>query len=112
MHYPIIVISKDLKSINTDIPYIILNTCYIIDNNSLLYNDLTYYFDYLIFDDPSSIVNLHIEKDKDFVITNYHLQTTIENFFAVGNCVKTSRSLSKMIDDIICYIKNPESEIF
>lgn len=104
MDYQVIIISQKYYELPEQITSLILDNCVIVDDNSLLYDDQTYYFDYLIIDDDSLVTNLKLEKDDNFVITNYYQETSANNIFAIGNIVKTNRSLKEQLNIIVNYI--------
>ena len=57
----------------------------IIDNFQTINNT---YFDYLITDDFDTLTKLNVMFDKDKVLTNFDLQTSLENVFAFADWKK------------------------
>lgn len=112
----IILISKEQQTaklleqeiIDLDLTFLkISENCKIVDANSLVINDKFVFFDYLIIQDNQLIDNLNLESEGNKVITNYFLQTNIENFFALTPCNNCEKSLAEQIATIIEYIKEP-----
>ena len=64
MDYQVIIISQNYYNIPAQLSNITLDHCKLLDSNSLIYDDNTYYFDYLIIEDLSSIKDIKIEKRK------------------------------------------------
>ena len=108
MDYQIIIISQNYYNLPDDIKNITLDECNLIDSNSLVYDDQTYYFDYLIFDDVSLINNIKVEQESDYIITNYYQETSLTNIFAIGTQVHTNRTIDEQLEIIINYIINGE----
>ena len=93
MDYQVIIISQNYYQLSDQLSYITLDKCTIEDENSLIYEDQKYYFNYLITDDDTLISNLKLEKENNYIITNYYQETSNINVFAIGKIVKTKRSI-------------------
>lgn len=109
MYYQVIVISNNFyPEVETFSSTTTLDHCDFVDSNSLFYQDEKYFFDYLIIDNLSLIKNINLEQEYSYVLTNYYQETSINNIFALGNIVKTDRSIKEQLEIIINYIKNGE----
>lgn len=108
MDYQVIIISQKYYELTDQLSSLILDKCFIVDDNSLIYDNQTYYFNYLIIDDDTLVSNLKLEKDDNFIITNYYQETSANNIFAIGDIVKTNRSLKEQLEIIVNYIIDGE----
>lgn len=73
----------------------------IIDNYQTKNNT---YFDYLITDDFDTLTKLNVMFDKDKVLTNFDLQTSLENVFAFGNLITSNLSIEEQLNQIYQFI--------
>ena len=85
-------------------PLVIQKNWEILDENSLKYQNEIIYFDYLITDQLEVGKILKLEKQDKKLITNYFLQTNLENIYALGeatNCLAPlSEQLLRIYEDI------------
>ena len=85
----------------------VINKGNLIDSNSLEYNNETFYFDYLIFDEMNLVNNLNIRLEHKKALTNYYLQTSLENIFAIGDANNSTRDINEELETVIeCIIEN------
>ncbi|MDY0208906.1 MAG: hypothetical protein RBR48_01830, partial [Bacilli bacterium] len=85
MHKTIIFILKQTIDISPFVTFshlIIQNDWEIIDENSLKHQNKIIYFDYIITDEIRISEYLNLEKEDEKLITNYFLQTSMENIYA------------------------------
>lgn len=109
MQTTILIISKEHQNeYNIDIDHLIIPSATIIDNNSLSYNNETYFFDYLFIDDLKCINNLEIRLEHKKALTNFYLQTSIDNIFALLDANNSNYSLQDEIERVIDFIKGNE----
>ena len=108
MDYQVIIISQNTYELDKQLHNTILDYCNIEDENSLIYENQKYYFEYLIIDDDNLISNCKFEKDENFVITNYYQETSVNNIFAIGKIVKTNRTIDEQLNIITSYILDEE----
>lgn len=108
MDYQVIIISQNDYQLSEELNYTTLDHCILEDENSLIYDDQKYYFDYLITDDDSLISNLKLEKEHNIIITNYYQETSALNVFAIGKLIKTNRTIEEQLEIITNYIINGE----
>lgn len=108
MDYQIIIISQNYYEINKDLSTLIIDRCTLEDSNSLTFEDEHYYFEYLIIDDLTLVNNLKLELDGKYVITNYYQETSVPNVFAIGDIVKTKRTIDEQLSIITDYIIEDE----
>ena len=80
----------------------------LIDGYSLKYDNRIYYFDYLIFDDLKLVKNLNIRLEHKKALTNYYLQTSIENIFAIGDANASVCSSLEDLERVIEYLTEGE----
>ena len=111
MHYTLIIISNTitkeyLNKINVD--YLILNEATLIDNYSLNSNNIEYTFDYLIITDLSLINNIQIEIEHKKALTNFYMQTSVDNIFAIANASNSSLPEFEQLEIVLYYLINPE----
>lgn len=96
-----------LKEIPTNVSYIILdNEINFIDNYSAIINNEKIFFDYLIFENMNLPKNMLFEKENKKAITNYFMQTNIENLFAIGEASNCEVSINEQLQRIFEYIIN------
>lgn len=74
------------------------------DYFSFRYNNETYSYDALIFSDPSTVRNLDILSDGDFIVTNVNLETSFESIFALGEINKSKLSINEQLNIILSKI--------
>lgn len=82
----------------------------IIDENTIAINGENIFFDYLIIGDYQNISGLNklkIVSENGFPLTNYSLQTSIYNVFAIAPYANCKRNTFDQFDVIFDYIKNP-----
>lgn len=82
----------------------------IIDENTIAINGENIFFDYLIIGDYQNISGLNklkIVSENGFPLTNYSLQTSIYNVFAIAPYANCKRNIFDQFDIIFDYIKNP-----
>ena len=111
MHYPVVFISNNFTKDsfnNTPFEILFLKEAAIIDNYELIFNNQNISFDYLITDSSEYLKKMNIEFDGDCAITNYFLQTSVENVFAIGNANSSKKNITDQFEIIIEYIINPE----
>lgn len=109
MQTTILIISKEHQNeYNIDIEHLIIPSGTIIDNNSLSYNNEIYYFDYLLIDDLKYISNLEIRLEHKKALTNFYLQTSIDNIFALLDANNSNYSLQDEIERVIEFITENE----
>lgn len=111
MHFTMIIITNkpfesELQKYNID--YLSLNKATLIDNYSLQVNDKKYTFDYLIINDLTLIDNLQIDIEHKKALTNYYMQTSVDNIFAISNASNSSLPELKQLEIALDYIINPE----
>lgn len=107
MHKTIIFILKQTIDISPFVTFshlIIQNDWEIIDENSLKHQNKLIYFDYIITDEIRISEYLNLEKEEEKLITNYFLQTSMENIYAIGDAnsclASVSDQLLKIYEDI------------
>lgn len=99
-YYRLIILSSSYNNIPTNIETLIINEPIMLINDYLLelQSNTQISFDYLIFDDVSLINNFqktNILHDDGFPVTNFFLQTSLENIFYCS---------SKRINEVITNI--------
>ena len=62
------------------------------------------FFDYLITDDLETLRKLNVIIDDNIALTNFDLQTSIENVFAFGKAINSSLSIEKQLEQIYQFI--------
>lgn len=89
--YPIIILSNNTYTIN-DL-YLQIKTPVKLENQTtIVFNNIEYSFDYLIFDDVNLITNFYstnILHDNRIPITNFYKATSIENIFYSNDIINT-----------------------
>ena len=90
------------NSIIQDFDYLILPNIELTNNYQGIYNNESIDFDYII---VTSKISKRILTEDGFIITNNHFETSIDNYFAVGNKVRTNKTINEQIKIIIDYIK-------
>lgn len=93
-------------NIPQEVTHLFLDDSYtILDSFSAKSSQEILYFDYLVFDNFDKLDRFIIEKEHKRAITNYYMQTNIENFFAIGeasNCLlPLDEQLERIIESII-----------
>ncbi len=78
-------------------PMIIQENWEVIDENSLKIQNEIIYFDYLITDQLEIGKVLKLEKQDKKIITNYFLQTNLENIYAFGDATNCMAPLSEQL---------------
>lgn len=109
-HYNIVIVSNDELNLPDirDISYIQVDLTYrLISDTSIKGKDKEYTFDYLIFDDLNIIGNIEILEEDGKVVVNNFFQTSIENFFVIGNLNNSKKNIEKQLKIIIDFILNP-----
>lgn len=100
MHKTIIFILKQTIDISPFVTFshlIIQNDWEIIDENSLKHQNKIIYFDYIITDEIRISEYLNLEKEDEKLITNYFLQTSMENIYAIGDANSCLASVSDQL---------------
>ena len=89
--YPIIILSNNTYTIN-DL-YLQIKTPVKLENQTtIIFNNIEYSFDYLIFDDVNLITNFYstnILHENRIPITNFYKATSIENIFYSNDIINT-----------------------
>lgn len=89
--YPIIILSNNTYTIN-DL-YLQIKTPVKLENQTtVVFNNIEYSFDYLIFDDVNLITNFYstnILHENRIPITNFYKATSIENIFYSNDIINT-----------------------
>lgn len=89
--YPIIILSNNTYTIN-DL-YLQIKTPVKLENQTtIVFNNIEYSFDYLIFDDVNLITNFYstnILHENRIPITNFYKATSIENIFYSNDIINT-----------------------
>lgn len=67
-----------------------------------IYNDNIIDFDYLIM---TSKIDKKIMSEDGFVLTNIFFETNVDNYFAIGKCVRSTKSIDEQLNTVIDYIK-------
>lgn len=106
MFIPIIIISNVTYQLKESYEIIILKKAQLIDHNTIKSGDEIYNFDYLIVDNLSLVDDLIIEKEHQRAITNYNLQTSIENIFAIGEANNSSRDVLEELNSIFEFFES------
>lgn len=104
MYKQIVIASKlDFNNeILKDFDYLIIDKIELNNTYSCKYNDEIIDFDYLIIDNK---ISKKIMSEDGFVITNNHFETSVDNYFAIGNCVRSDKTVNEQLEIIIEYIK-------
>ena len=104
MHYSIVIISNNIKEVNFEDTLLIdNNNLSIIDQNTIIYENQTIYFDYLVIE--SDIKNsLGLLKDNNKYITNCYHQTSKENIFAIGKASYSTKKINNQLNDIYDFL--------
>lgn len=67
-----------------------------------IYNDNIIDFDYLIM---TSKIDKKIMSEDGFVLTNIFFETNVDNYFAIGKCIRSTKSIDEQLNTVIDYIK-------
>ena len=104
MYKQIIIIYKDKlnENILEGLDYLIIPEIKLLSTYRCSYNNEIYDFDYLII---SSKISKQIMSEDGFVITNNIFETNIDNYYAIGNCIRSSLTVDEQLNIIIDNIK-------
>ena len=48
------------------------------------------------------------QKSENYIITNENFETSVDGYFAIGNTVKSNKSLDEQFNKILDYLKGNE----
>ncbi len=90
------------KKIMANLDYIILPSIKLLSSYQGTYNNEIFDFDYLII---SSKISKQIMSEDGFIITNNIFETSIDNYYAIGNCIRSTLDINEQLKIIIDHIK-------
>lgn len=93
------------ESLLDNIDYIIVSNIELLTTYKLKINNEICEFDYLITD--SKISNTILTED-GFIITNENFETNVDNYFAIGKKVRTTKSIDEQLSIILECIKGSD----
>ena len=82
--------------------YLIIPSIKLINTYKGEYNNEIYDFDYLII---SSKISKQIMSEDGFIITNNVFETSVDNYFAIGKCIRSTLSINEQLNIIIENLK-------
>ena len=103
MYKTLVIVSKNNINLNhISIDYMIVPEFKITSSYQGIFENEIIDFDYLII---SEKINNHIMTEDGYIITNDCFETSVDNYFAIGEKVKTNKSIDEQLNIIIEYIK-------
>lgn len=89
------------KEIIKELDYLILPNIELTNNYQGIYNNEIIDFDYLI---VTSKISKRIMSEDGYIITNNNFETSVENYFAIGDKVRSDKSINEQLKIISEYI--------
>lgn len=89
------------KEIIKELDYLILPNIELTNNYQGIYNNEIIDFDYLI---VTSKISKRIMSEDGYIITNNNFETSVENYFAIGDKVRSDKSINEQLKIITEYI--------
>ena len=82
------------KEIIKELDYLILPNIELTNNYQGIYNNEIIDFDYLI---VTSKISKRIMSEDGYIITNNNFETSVENYFAIGDKVRSDKSINEQL---------------
>lgn len=89
------------KEIIKELDYLILPNIELTNNYQGIYNNEIIDFDYLII---TNKISKRIMSEDGYIITNNNFETSVENYFAIGDKVRSDKSINEQLKIISEYI--------
>lgn len=89
------------KEIIKELDYLILPNIELTNNYQGIYNNEIIDFDYII---VTSKISKRIMSEDGYIITNNNFETSVENYFAIGDKVRSDKSINEQLKIISEYI--------
>lgn len=106
MYKTLVIFNSQNNMIDTkiieDIDYIIIKELQLKSDYQVIVNNEVIDFDYLLVDER---ITMKLMTEDGYIITNQFFETSIDNYFAIGNKVKSDIDINKQLNIIIDYIK-------
>ena len=90
------------SSILNDFDYLITPNIELTSQYQCKINDEIVDFDYLII---TNKISKRIMSEDGYIITNNNFETNIDNYFAIGNCIRSNKDINEQLKIIIEYLK-------
>lgn len=81
--------------------YLVLPNIELTNNYQGIYNNEIIDFDYIII---TSKISKRIMSEDDYIITNNNFETSVENYFAIGDKIRSNKSINEQLKIITEYI--------
>ena len=104
MYKQLVIVTSSIinEEILNDMDYLILPSLDLISLYQGKINNEEIDFDYLIIDHK---ITKRLMSEDGYIITNNYFETSIDNYFAFGSCIKSDKTINEQLETIINYIK-------
>jgi hypothetical protein len=96
-YYYLIIITKGKVNLDENLDVLLINeSCELVDDKHIKYNNDIYEFEYLIYSNLVDIKNTFVVCENEIPITNYYHQTSLDHIYYINE-----DNLQETINDII-----------